>query len=320
MADTIDVFRLISKLQFHYWFSDKTHTMDALVHNKCERELLEITRAVAKLCRLSMVMETEPSAKGGLKSWLTITAKSRKTLPSTVALVNLLVASSITATPQTSVEAALHALLDQLLLDRATDESFAELRLQAIAQLKKGAANLLPLLDQHSVVKKRRSNFYDLLRKYQKVKSVSVALTDDARKAIVEEQMVTRDTFKSFLAVAPHVVDRAQIEIISPVLVKGKHKWRGMYQHEPISFVMQSDDFMALVQSGKVEFKSGSSITCALQIEKKITSTGVERIIGYTILSVSSYAENGKTTETPTPEAKPKQPVVSKRQLDLFGN
>ena len=78
MANAPDLFGMISKLQFHYWFSDKTHTMDALVHNKCEHELLELTKAVAKLCGVAIKMETEPSGKGGLKSWLTLAAKSPK--------------------------------------------------------------------------------------------------------------------------------------------------------------------------------------------------------------------------------------------------
>ncbi|NOS94313.1 MAG: hypothetical protein HOP30_20560 [Cyclobacteriaceae bacterium] len=64
MADTPDSYRMISKLQFHYWFSDKSHSMDALVHNKCERELLELTKIVAKICGVAIKMETEPSGKG----------------------------------------------------------------------------------------------------------------------------------------------------------------------------------------------------------------------------------------------------------------
>lgn len=324
MAGTFDVYSLISKLQFHYWFSDKTHTMDALVHNKCERELLEITRAVAKLCGVAIKMETEPSGKGGLKSWLTVTAKSpRKTPVAKIALVNMLVASSIATPHQSSTNDMSDLLFKSILSDREMNESEREQLHKEIAQLKIAAANLIPLLDQNSVVKKRKSNFYDLLRKYQKVKSISVTLTDDARKAVTEEQMVVRDGFKSYIAksdtVAPQVVEKAQIEIISPVLVKGKHKWKGNYNGGPISFVMKSDEFMEMVQLGKVEFKSGSSITCTLEIEKKINSVGTERIVGYNILGVDTYSENGKTIEATDTKQKQKQPVVSKRQLDLFG-
>jgi len=324
MSETFDVHSSISKLQFHYWFSDKTHTMDALVYNKCERELLEITKAVAKLCGVAIKMETEPSGKGGLKSWLTVTAKSpRKTPVAKIALVNLLVASTVATPHQSSIADVSNLLFNGLLSDREMNEVEREQLQQEITQLKVAAANLMQSLDQNSVVKKRRSNFYDLLRKYQKVKSISVTLTDEAKKAVTEEQMVVRDGFKSFIAksdtAAPQVVEHAQIEIISPVLVKGKHKWKGNYNGSPISFVMKSDKFMEMVQSGKVEFKSGSNITCTLEIEKKINSTGAERIVGYNILGVGTYSENGKTLETTESKQKQKQPTVSKRQLDLFG-
>ena len=319
MANAPDLFGMISKLQFHYWFSDKTHTMDALVHNKCERELLELTKAVAKLCGVAIKMETEPSGKGGLKSWLTLSAKSpQKTPPPKIALVNTIVAASVSTPNNTSAQVAIDTCLDKL-LDEARRKSLQ----QDILQLKAAAANLLSPLDQDTVIKKRRSNFYDLLRKYQKVKSISVTLTDEAKKPLTEELRVDREDFKNFIvqsnAVAPQMVEQAQIEIISPVLMKGKHKWRGMYNGMAISFVMKSDDFMEMVQSGKVEFKSGSTIICTLEIEKKINGVGAERIIGYNIVSVSSYSEGGKTIETPEAKQKQKQNTVSKRQLDLFG-
>lgn len=322
MANAGDSHRMTFKLQFHYWFSDKSHTMDALIHNKCERELLELTKAIAKICGVNIKMETEPSGKGGLKSWLTITAKSpKKTAPAKIALVNTAVAACFATPSQTSMGEMGNTLLDTLA--GQVSEAGKEQLQKDIHAVKIELTNLLLLLDQSSVVKKRRSTFYDLLRKYQKVKSISVALTDETKKPITEEQLVARDEFKAFIVssntVAPQVVENAQIEIISPVLMKGKHKWRGMYKGEPISFVMKSDDFMALVQSGKVEFKSGSTISCTLQIEKKINGVGVERIMGYTILGVGSYSENGKTIETPEAKQKQKQAVVSKRQLDLFG-
>src|SRR6478609_8634688 len=164
MAETSDVFSSISKLQFHYWFSDKTHTMDALVHNKCERELLELTKAVAKLCGLAIKMETEPSGKGGLKSWLTITAKSPKKTPAAkVALLNTLVAASIATPNHTSISLIANILFDKMLAEKELNEEQRQQLEREMAQLKSEASNLLPVLDQNSVVKKRRSNFYDLL-------------------------------------------------------------------------------------------------------------------------------------------------------------
>ncbi len=322
IANAQDANRMICKLQFHYWFSDKSHTMDALIHNKCERELLELTKAIAKICAVSVTMETEPTGKGGLKNWLTIAAKfPKKTPASKITFINAAVAACVVTPSQTSISTAFDALLNKFLLEQ-TDGQLG-LSKPELNELKEIFTNLLPLLDTNNILKKRRSNFYDLLRKYQKVKCVSVSLTNEIKKPITEDILIPKEKFKTFLvssdAVAPEMIESAQIEIISPVLAKGTHKWRGMYKSEPISFVMKSDEFMNMVQDGKVEFKSGSSISCILQIDKKITGVGVERITGYSILSVSSYSENGKTLETLDAKQKQKQQVVSKRPLDLFG-
>lgn len=324
MAHSQDLAGGISKLQFHYWFSDKSHTMDALIHNKCERELLELTKAVAKLCEVNIKMETEPSGKGGIKSWFTVLAKTPKKTPAIkINLVQVITAASVITPHHQSIEASVDLLLNRLMEDSNHNTTAQEEIQKERELLKAAAATRIAFVDQDGVVKKRRSNFYDLLRKYQKVKRFSVALTDGSKKPITEEQVITREDFKSFIVssntVPPQLVENAQIEIVSPVLTKGNHKWRGVYNGAMISFAMKSDDFMTLVQTGKVEFKSGSSITCTLQIEKKINAMGVERIIGYHILGVSSYSENGHTIETPEAKQKQKQTVASKRQLDLFG-
>lgn len=324
MVEITDSLIITNKLQLHYWFSDKTHSMDALVHNKCERELLEITKTIASMCGVSVKMETEPSGKGGLKSWLTITAKSPKKTPSAkITLVTTLIAASMVTPNSASIGHIIEELMDKSMADKELNAVQKEQLRSDIAYLKSEISTKLSVLDQSSVLKKRRSNFYDLLRKYPKVKSISVVMTDDSKKPITEEQVVARDDFKTFIIssdqLAPLILENAIIEIISPVLIPGRHKWKGVYNGLPISFSMKSDEFMAMVQSGKVEFKSGSTINCTLEIEKKITGVGIEKITGYTIIHVVSYFENGKTVDTTEVKQNKQKQNTSKTQLDLFG-
>jgi hypothetical protein len=323
MDDTPDL-SAISKLQFHYWLSDKTHSMDALVYNKCEREVLEIAKMVAKFCGVSIVMETEPSGKGGIKSLLTLTAKSsKKTAHEKIALVNVLVAASIVTGGNVQSEPLLINVIDNLFAGQNVDAEQQGLGFEQLERLKGEAVGMLSQIEQNGAIKKRRSNFYQLLSKYHKVKSISVLITDTAKKPVTKEQIVGRDRFNSFEvnsgSTLTYVLESAVVDIISPVLVSGKHKWKGIYNNKSISFTMKSDEFLSMVQSGKVEFKSGSSINCRLEVEKKINSAGIEKVTGYNIIGVASYSENGKTTETPETKQKQKENVVNKKQLDLFG-
>jgi hypothetical protein len=323
MDDTPDL-SAISKLQFHYWLSDKTHSMDALVYNKCEREVLEIARMVAKLCGVSIVMETEPSGKGGIKSWLTLTAKSpKKTAHEKIALVNVLVAASIVSGGNVQSEPLLINVIDNLFADQNVDAGQQGLGFEQMVRLKGEAVSMLSQIEQNGTIKKRRSNFYQLVSKYHKVKGISVVITDTAKKPITKEQLISRDRFNAFKvssgSTLTYILESAVVDIISPVLVTGKHKWKGIYNNKSISFTMKSDEFLSMVQSGRVEFKSGSSINCRLEVEKKINSAGIEKVTGYNIIGVASYSENGKTTETPETKQKQKENVVNKKQLDLFG-
>jgi hypothetical protein len=323
MADSLSL-NIISKLQIHYWFSDRTHTMDALVNNKCEREVLEIAKAVAKLCGVSISIETEPSGKGGLKSWLTLAAKSqKKTSAIKIDLVNTLVAASLVTEGFTEAEHFIETLFRNALVDQDPHYSQQPLMQQHIEKLKTEVIVHLPLVEQNGVIKKRKSNFYQLLHNCKKVKGISAGLIDSAKKLITDEQMVARDRFKAFrvsqVSTLTYLVETAMVEIVSPVLVIGKHKWKGMYNGESISFTMKSDEFLTLVQSGKVEFKSGTCMNCRLEIEKKVNSAGIEKVTGYSIVGVNSYSENGKITETPETKQKHKENAVSKKQLDLFG-
>jgi hypothetical protein len=320
MDDTPSLDR-IKKLQFHYWFADKTHTMDAWVLNKCEREILEIVKITARLCDVSVTAETEPSGKGGLKSWLTLTAKSPKRTPQEkIALVTILVSGVLVSGGETP----LAARLDERLVGASSPEALAhEQHMQLLVEkLKAEIAQRMPLLEQQAALKKRRSNYFEILRKYKKVNRVSIQVTDGAKKPVMTEQFIERNRFEAFKvsagARATHLMENAVVTIISPVLVAGKHKWKGTYNNKPISFTMKSGEFMALVQSGKVEFKSGTSINCTLEIEKKLNPLGAEKITGYTIVAVSSYFENGKTIETQEAKQKQKESAASKKQLDLF--
>ncbi len=85
---------------------------------------------------------------------------------------------------------------------------------------------------------------------------------------------------------------------MSPVLKKGNYKWRGIYKDKVESFNMKSTEFKTLVQSGKIEFKNGSSIKCLLQIERKVNNEGIEQVFGYHIIRVDEYFENDTPVET----------------------
>ncbi len=54
-----------NRLQAHYFFNDKSHTINATVRNECEKELLNIFSDIASSLKLNLRVEAEPPREGG---------------------------------------------------------------------------------------------------------------------------------------------------------------------------------------------------------------------------------------------------------------
>lgn len=179
--------------------------------------------------------------------------------------------------------------------------------------------------DENNTIKKRRSNFYEALEKYPKIDKVSLVLENEAKSLIYYATFVCKNNFKEYILTSddlkPKEIDEAIIEIISPVLKKGKYKWMGIYSGETISFDMKSNEFKTLVQTGRIEFKNGSSINCLLTIRKKIDNEGQEKVVGYDVSRVNHYFENDKPIETPEGKFHRQKQEADKTQTKIeFGN
>ena len=86
-----DIFALNwNTIEFHYWFDDESHAMDAIVFNKCEYEFLGIAKEIAQKLKVELEIETEPLGEGGLRSWFKFKAKNKDAIKVGVVLNQLL--------------------------------------------------------------------------------------------------------------------------------------------------------------------------------------------------------------------------------------
>jgi hypothetical protein len=311
-------------VEVHYCFNDNTHLMDAFVQNRCEYELLGILKEISNTFKIEIIVETEPLDIGGLRRWFKLASKeeNRKATITTAIVTTLL--TTILVTP---ISTTITKLTDKAIEKIFEDPELKDLEKQKlkleIEKLKQETSYNIQTLDRNNVVKKKKSNFYDFLDKYQKVDNVTFTLANNHKKPI-EEKIVHRATFKEFILVTdelePEDYDDVVIEIISPVLKKGNYKWVGIYKGEPVSFIMKSKEFKELVQKGEVQFKNGTSINCSLTIKKKIDNDGLEKITTIEVNRVNHYFENDKPIETPEGRTHRKKKEAEKQQLTLFTN
>lgn len=322
-------------LEFHYSFNDDSHSMDAVVQNKCEYEILGILKEISTRFEAQITIETEPLAEGGLRRYLRIVAKDENQKGTLTSALILLIITTLLAQPVTKIS---EKLIDKLFenvelvelqkhnlkLQNEKDSLEIEKSKLELEKLKQEVKYKINPLNQNVKIRKLKSNYYQTLDKYPKVVKVSFlcGLKENKYIKVVNETIVERKKFKEFILTSddlePVEEENAIIEIISPVLKKESHyKWSGFYKGSIIVFNMKSNEFKTSVQTGQIEFKNGSSINCLLQIKKKIDNEGNEKNVEYNVSRVNIYFQNEKPIETFEGRLHRNQEEANKNQLSL---
>lgn len=310
-------------IELHYWFNDNSHTMNAIVFNKCEYEFLGVAKEIFQKLKVDVEIETEPLGEGGLRSWFKFKSNDKNALKVGVALflITNVLGTPLTTTLEELTRMAIQSVFESEEVKQLKEQKkIAELKYD-IAKIEAETVRLSRSIDEN-VVKKKRSNYYETISACNKVEKVTVSITDGYKSNSYFQKEINKVDFPNYIMtsdeIEPDNDENAIIEIVSPVLKKGKYKWTGIYNGEVISFTMKSNEFKTLVQTGKVLFKNGSSINCHLITHKKINAEGEVRISGYEVLLVNHYFENDKPVETPEGKRKRQIREDEEKQLKLF--
>lgn len=312
----------VETIELHYWLNDNSHTMEAHIFNKCEYEFLGIANELSKALRLSVEIEVEPLGEGGIRAWFKFKKKTKDALK--IAVLIFLLTDILGAPLKTTLEYLTKEVLERIFEDPEIkrleqEKKRAELELD-IAKAKAETELLCRDIDENKI-KKKRSNYYETASQSQKIERISVIATDaDKDFDFIKKDILATD-FQQFIMtsddVEPDFDENAIIEIISPVLKKGKYPWVGIYNGEVIQFKMKSNEFKGMVLSGKVPFKNGSSITCLLVTNKKIDNEGEIKVTGHEVNEVYNFFENDTPIETPEGKRK-RQKREEEDMLSLF--
>ncbi len=310
-------------LQLHYWLKDESHSMDAFVHNKCDTEFLGVISEIASIIGVEVSIETQPLEDGGLIRWFKFELNENSKKDAIILAVVIAIITGVLTTPvTTALSEVTKELIEKIFEDPEIKKLEKEKLKLEIENLKQDLQIKNIEISENNKIKKRRSNFYEKAENYQKIDKISFLIADEQKQIIANEQTIERSQFQDFVILSDDldsvVNENAIIEIISPVLKKGPFKWTGIYNGESIDFKMRSNEFKTLVQTGKVEFKNGSSIDCFLEIRRKIDTEGNERVIGHDVHRVNKYFENDKPIETPEGKYHRKKKEANESQLSLY--
>ncbi len=305
-------------VELHYCFDDDTHTMDARVFTKASQEFLDIVKEFSTKLGIDLSIEICPVKEGSLISWFEFDTAQHPLLAAFViySITNVLYTPVITTLEELTKKAIHYITTDPELRKLEKEKKKIDLELEIASKRK-----LLKKIDVNKILKKR-SNFYQALDAYPKIERLSVSVLDKKGQTIISSQTVNKVNFKDYILttdeIDPEIDEHAIIDIISPVLKKGKYKWTGLYNNSPIVFLMLSNEFKTSVQTGKIEFRNGSRIDCRLIINRSLTEEGDIIIKGYCVELVHKYTLENRFVETNEGKLNRKKEEADSRQLNLF--
>lgn len=288
------------KIELHYYFSDASHSMNAVVKNRCEAEFLAVALDIAETLGIQLDLDSEALLEGGIREiWQAIGENSAQIalLISTLALIW----SVIPNTDQELVDlqkedTRLSIEQRKLEIEKLQEEmEKEEINTESVERAARVAS-------ESYKVATRKSNFYKILYNYEKVTQVGYRELDSGNNSIADESVVEREYFSRFILIShdlePIRDSSARIEIVAPVLTDGKAKWKGVYDGQSISFAMNDKEFKRAVLSKQLSFKNGDEILCVLLVHKKVDELGEVITSGYSVDVVLENIHSGTSNET----------------------
>lgn len=311
-----------TKLQMHYYLENSSHSMDAIARNKCESEVLAIVQEIAKVLNTQIVIEAEAWKEGGLRDIWAFTNANAAVISVIVSIAGIVISRIPTTDPE--LEQLQKEDLKLSILERRINLAKLQKEVEEDKVTQDTVEKVASLVDTNYKVVTRKSNFYKQLNNTPKITKVGINGLDKEGEEAFKEAMVQRSDFKRFIlhsnSLPVQIEDNAVIEIISPVLRNGRHKWKGIYKGESISFSMNDQDFKRDVLSEQISFTHGAAIKCVLHIHRKLDEVGDVVVTGY---SVDTVIENGQESvfqETMQGKKYRHQKALKDAQQDLFAS
>ncbi len=304
-----------NQIEAHFYLPPGVHSADAYKLISAETDFLSIIKEVACTFGVEFKLETQALSEGGIRqTWKAI----GKNAPQ-ISLVLSIVAIIIAMKPQCDAELIELQKQETQLHIQYLKRQLAEDITPESEQVTNAAQEIGSTLK----IVRRRSNFYQAICEEEKITSVSFSVFEEDTR-IEEPTVVLRTEFADFIALSgelPTEIDEdAVIGIVSPVLCKGKYKWKGEYRGSIIEFWLQDKAFEEMVLRKEVEFHSGTAIKCVLEMRSKINEIYDITTTGYHVRLVKSILDDDYEFTTKSGKFYEIKKQHSKNQLNLFQN
>ena len=266
----------ILTISLHYYLQEEgVHEMDALVHNICERQLLNMIYYLSKQCDCDVKVDINAKEEGGIKDMIKVFAKSAAFLILFEKGIDLMFNPDKNYLDNTKTRIEIAEKIKIL--------QFTEEEVEA-------------LVGEDDALKKFTSSYYNRLSKEDKVVKVETTLTNNnevndsvtftVHKNNFQDKVIKLDTQKN-----KTIITSTTLYVVTPILINGfPDRWKGIFNGENILFTINDNEFLDQVYNREVKFESGTSLTCDLEITEIIKANKVVKRT-FAILYVRAWCD-----------------------------
>jgi hypothetical protein len=303
MSNHILIMNLIERsnsLQFHYYFRDDSHSIDSILRNECEKEIIYIFKEISETLGLQLELETLPTEEGGFKETWRFLGKNSAQISLIVAIAAIVISRFPAENKELTTLQIENLKLDNELKRKELERLNLEFLQDDDEINQETVIDSVELVNKNYKVSWRKSNLYKKLNSYQKVDYIDVVRFQD-EKPIGTVRKVPKNEFSKFILRSDEIpklqLENAKIDVISPAIKRGKFRWKGFYENNIINFLVNDFDFSNKVINGQIHFSNRYSIEVDMTQERKINQDGNIIVTNSVVSKVNASIEGENRIE-----------------------
>lgn len=256
-------------LQLHYYLKgENKHSMDASIHNECERYFVQGILSLNKYVNGALSVEIYATEElGGIKNKYKVLVNGAiiglGTLASVAQLLSYFGVYFTNPNPNNPTETLTRIeVVAKIKSKMNSNEPFTEEEFDYIVSNDKD-------------LRKLKSEYFKTAIKDKTIKSIEVNKIDSNSDAPKPLGIINYCDFQKCVLPKEEDTDSNDVDtiiyIVAPVLVKGQgNSWKGICDGSPIDFKVTDKEFLDNVYNHIISFSNGTYIRCKMRIIQKV--------------------------------------------------
>lgn len=256
-------------LQLHYYLKgENKHSMDASIHNECERYFVQGILSLNKYVNGALSVEIYATEElGGIKNKYKVLVNGAiiglGTLASVAQLLSYFGVYFTNSNPNNPTETLTRIeVVAKIKSKMNSNEPFTEEEFDYIVSNDKD-------------LRKLKSEYFKTAIKDKTIESIEVNKIDSNSDAPKPLGVINYCDFQKCVLPKEEDTDSNDVDtiiyIVAPVLVKGQgNSWKGICDGSPIDFKVTDKEFLDNVYNHIISFSNGTYIRCKMRIIQKV--------------------------------------------------